>query len=389
MYIAGIDAHTRYVVVAVVDKAGQLVERRRVWVREPQRLLEVLKPYRPLEAVVETSSAWPWLYDLLAPRGIGFVLAHAKRLRHIAESNYKADEIDAELLARMQLAGLIPPVHTKSSEQREQSRLVRHRASLVRKRTALVNQIHGQLHQVGLRIERGRLLTRAGVRWLRQEAWPKLAPEQRRLIRTHLQLIESLRPLIRSLDRHIEKVARQLPVTALLRTVPGIGPYRALLIAAEVQPIERFRTPAHLVAYAGLAPVTRKSGGMTRHGPIPTGANRWLRGALVRAVVSHLQQAPESWLSQYYAAQKARLGWPVARVATARKLCRALHAMLKSAEVWQNQRGLLPQVGPQSAYPAAESRIAAHLRQEFNMNTWTARGELPKTHAASTAFPFD
>jgi transposase len=359
MYIAGIDAHTSYVVVAIVSKAGQLKEKRRVRVREPERLLELLAPYRPLEAVVETSSAWPWLHDLLVPQGISFVLAHAKRLRYIAESNYKADEIDAELLARMQLAGLIPPVHAKSPKQREQSRLVRHRASLVRKRTALVNQIHGQLHQVGLRIERGRLLTRAGVRWLRQQAWPKLAPEQRRLIRTHLRLIETLRALLESLDRHLEKVALQLPATALLRTVPGIGAYRALLIAAEVQPIERFRTPAHLVAYAGLAPVTRSSGGKTRHGSIPAGANRWLRGALVRAVVSHVQHAPQSALSQYYVAQKTRLGWPVARVATARKLCRALHAMLKTGEVWQDQRGLLPQLRPQSACPAAEAPIAA------------------------------
>jgi transposase len=336
MYIAGIDAHTSYVVVAIVSKAGELVERRRVWVREPDRLVALLTPYRPLEVVVETSSAWPWLYDLLVPQGVGFVLAHAKRLRHIAESNYKADEVDAELLARMHLAGLIPSVHTKSPEQREITRLVRHRGSLVQKRTALVNQMHAQLHQVGLRIERGRLLTKLGVRWLRHEAWPKLGPEQRRLIRTHLQLIATLRPLIRSLDRHIERVAAGVPATQVLQSVPGIGAGRALLIASEVLPIERFPTPARLVAYAGLAPVTRSSGGKTRHGALPVGANRWLRGALVRAVVSHVQHAPESWLSQYYAAQKARLGWPVARVATARKLCRALHAMLRTGELWQS-----------------------------------------------------
>ena len=41
------------------------------------------------------------------------MLAHAKRLRVIAESNYKSDDIDAELLARMRLAGLIPEVHPR------------------------------------------------------------------------------------------------------------------------------------------------------------------------------------------------------------------------------------------------------------------------------------
>ena len=65
-------------------------------------------------------------------RGIHFVLAHAKRLRVIAESNYKSDDIDAELLARMRLAGLIPEVHPKAVEQREQAVLLRNRARLVR-----------------------------------------------------------------------------------------------------------------------------------------------------------------------------------------------------------------------------------------------------------------
>ena len=73
-----------------------------------------------------------------------------------------------------------------------------------------------------------------------------------------------------------------------------------------------------------------------RHGPIPGSANRWLRGALVRAVVSHVQHAPASGLTQYYTLQKARVGWPVARIATARKLARAIHAMLRTQTNWQN-----------------------------------------------------
>ena len=113
MYVAGIDAHSSYLVVAVVSKSGELLERRRVRVAEPKRLLEMLSKYRPLTVVVETSSSWPWLYDCLEPQGISFVLAHARRLRLIAESTYKSDEVDAELIARMHLAGLIPAVHPK------------------------------------------------------------------------------------------------------------------------------------------------------------------------------------------------------------------------------------------------------------------------------------
>src|SRR2546430_5541992 len=45
------------------------------------------------------------------------------------------------------------------------------------------------------------------------------------------------------------------PYTTLFRslaTIPGIGPYRSLLLAAELVPISRFPRAEHLVSYAGL-----------------------------------------------------------------------------------------------------------------------------------------
>lgn len=339
MFVAGIDAHATYLVVAIVSNTGHLVAGpMRIKNTQPGRLEEFLQPYRPLEVVVETSPAWPWLFDRLQERGIDFVLAHAKRLRVIAESNYKSDAIDAELLARMRLAGLIPAVHPKCAQQREHAVLLRNRARLVRERTRMVNRIHAQLHNIGLHIERGRLLTQDGRAWVHNEAWPRLGKERRQFIDMQWSLIDHIDPMIRTLDRRVEHAGRKVPAVALLETVPGIGPYRALLIATETLPIERFRSPAQLVSYAGLAPRSSQSGLRSiRHGSIPAGANRWLRGTFVRAVVSHVTYAPDSWLSQSYERIRQRLGWPVARVATARRLARAVHAMLRTGEVWHDQ----------------------------------------------------
>ncbi|HEX9106166.1 MAG TPA: IS110 family transposase [Longimicrobiales bacterium] len=341
MYVAGIDAHTTYLVVVVVSNTGERVlGPTRVPYGKREQLMELLAAYRPLEVVVETSPGWAWLRDTLVAQGIGFVLAHAKRLRAIAEANYKRDAIDAELLARMRVAGCIPAVHAKPPAQRELALLVRHRAWLVRQRTCLANRVHAQLHTVGLRLARGRLLTKSGQQWVRQQAWPQLGPEQRRLIRTHLRLIAQTRHLIRGLDQQVEKVAATLPACALLRTIPGIGAYRALALASEVLPVERFAAAKYLVSYAGLAPRSSASGlRPIRYGALPAGANRWLRGTLVRTVVTHLQYAPDSPLSAYYAGVKQRLGWRVARIATARKLTRIVHHMLKTGESWSTSAG--------------------------------------------------
>lgn len=132
MYYAGLDVHTRYVTIAVLDKGGAKVLETSVATSEPERLVVVLAPFRPLTVVVEACGLWPWLHDLLLAAGISFQLAHAKRLRAIAESAQKSDTVDAELLARMLLTGLIPPAFPKPAAQLERMRLVRHRAGLVR-----------------------------------------------------------------------------------------------------------------------------------------------------------------------------------------------------------------------------------------------------------------
>jgi transposase len=336
VYFAGIDAHTRYVVVVVVNSQGERVlPPTRVPVGALDRLTALLTRFQPVEAIVETSPGWPWLVDGLTPHGIRVTLAHAKKLRAIAEATYKADAIDAELLARMGVAGLIPRAYATPAPQREWATLIRHREALVRERTLLANRIHAQLHTVGLALERGRLLTRGGRTWVQETAWPRLSGEQRALVRTHWRFVRQLGRVVRALDRHIRTVAATIPDAQLLQTVPGIGPHRALLLCAELLPISRFPTAAHVASYAGLAPKTYQSGVRPiRHGALPGAANRWVRGALVRAVVSHVTHAPSSPLTTYYVRQKARLGWPVARVATARKLARVLYAMLRARDPW-------------------------------------------------------
>ncbi len=339
MYVAGLDAHLKYVAIAVVDRMGQVALETTVSTKEPERLLGALAPYRPLEAVVETCPFWPWLYDLLVPAGIGFHLAHAKQLRAIAVAPQKSDAVDARLLARMLLSGLIPEAYPRPADQRDLLRLLRHRTAVVRFRTRLVCRIHSQLHQQRLSLPREQLRRRATRAWLQETAWPRLTVEQRAIVTTHLELIDHCTPLIRALERRIAAAATGHATAPLLATIPGIGPYRSLLLAAELAPITRFRRAEHLVSYAGLAPVTRSSGGHTYHGSIPQGANRWVRGALVSAIPSHVRYAPTSPLTVAYAQLKARLGWRVARVATARKLARVGFVMLTRRTPWRGAPG--------------------------------------------------
>ncbi|HEX74963.1 MAG TPA: IS110 family transposase [Dehalococcoidia bacterium] len=71
----------------------------------------------------------------------------------------------------------------------------------------------------------------------------------------------------------------------LLFTIPGIRIPLAVLISTEIDGISRFSSPSKLCSYAGLVPSTHSSGGKTYHGKITLERDRWLRWALVEAVV--------------------------------------------------------------------------------------------------------
>jgi transposase len=335
MFYAGIDAHAQYLRVAVLDKDGAVVNDGTVSTRELDTIKVFLAPHRPLQVVVETCPFWPWLRDQLEEDGVQFHLAHARELRAIAQHAQKNDAVDAHLLARMLLAGLIPPAHAHSTTHLDMLRLVRHYAWLTRYRTMCTNRIHAQLHQSGVRLARERLLQPKGQEQVRALG-TRLSIEQRRLIRTHLVLIKGLNQMLRGLRKQIRRTAAQSPAAALLQSVSGIGPYWGLLLGTELTPIERFRSVDHLISYAGLAPITHTSGGQIHHGPLPKAANRWVRGAFVAAAMSHVHHAPQSRLSQYYLRMKTRIGWKKARVATARKLARAVYGMLRSRRPWHD-----------------------------------------------------
>ena len=88
MNVCGIDTHTTYQVVVVLDSLGEVVEGpTRIANKDEGRLLEVLERNRPVEIVVETAPTWPWLYELIREcEGIEFVLAHAPTTRRAGSS---------------------------------------------------------------------------------------------------------------------------------------------------------------------------------------------------------------------------------------------------------------------------------------------------------------
>ena len=167
----------------------------------------------------------------------------------------------------------------------------------------------------------------AGRAWLRTVA---LSPMGRVQVDLLLEVVDVLDDRVSWLDQRVPRLVKHDPVAALLQTWPGIGPFGAALLLAEIGTIHRFRSSHELAAYAGLVPSTQSSGDKTRHGSVGRAGSPW---------VQSLKLAPGPIGRQYQKLLRSK-GKAKATVAAARKLCCYLYWCLKeewSYEAWPQQ----------------------------------------------------
>jgi transposase len=233
----------------------------------------------------------------------------------------KTDKVDAQILAQLLAADYLPAVWLPDAATNALRRQVIRRAGLVRARTRCKNQVHAILHRnLVPRCPASDLFGIKGRRWLAEQVLP--ADEQ-------AAVAGLLRPLdftgeeLRLLDADLGRAAlaeddRGQAVRRLM-SIPGIDATVALSIVAAVGDFTRFRSPQKLVAYFGLHPRVRQSGGHPAvHGPITKAGRAHTRGMLVEAAWA-ASKTPGP-LRAFYQRVRARRGMQIAVVATARKL---------------------------------------------------------------------
>lgn len=328
----GIDIHKTTSTVAVVSddpEEDELIEKRQI---KNDQLAEVARQYAGSHAVLEATGNYFTLYDTLAEH-LTPTLANPLKLSWITESAQKSDDIDAEKLAKLHRVGMVPESYVPPEDIRRYRELTRGRQRLVQERTSWKNEVHGLLDRHGVRYD-GELFDADGRAFLEElslEAPGELLLSQR------LELIDELGEKIEELDKEIVSIGSTIDEVELLLTIPGIGPYRALVIHAEVGEIERFDTAEELVSYAGLDPTVRESGETRREGSISKEGNSQLRKVLVGAAYTAVHTSQDPYLSDFYWRLRDGKNKPamVARVATARKLLVSIFHMLTREEKYR------------------------------------------------------
>jgi transposase len=142
------------------------------------------------------------------------------------------------------------------------------------------------------------------------------------------------RALLRLLDAQIRQLDVELtqrwgddPRVQRLCTIPGIGPFLAILLVLELGDIRRFAHAKQVASYVGLTPRVRASADRIRTGHISKEGNQLLRWALVLAATQAARR-PGPLRTWGYAVKKRR-GKKVARVALARRLAEIVYHVWK------------------------------------------------------------
>lgn len=145
------------------------------------------------------------------------------------------------------------------------------------------------------------------------------------------QLIE-LRTQRDEIAEAVEQIVEAHPLHPVLTSMPGVGVRSAARLLTEIVG-KAFPTAGHLAAYAGLAPVTRRSGTSIRGEHQSRRGNKKLKRALFLSAFAALRD-PES---RAYYDRKIGQGkrHNQALIALARRRCDVLYAMLQAGSLYQ------------------------------------------------------
>lgn len=313
MLHSGIDLHKRTISLATVTSDGLPVREATLpTTRAAVRRYFAALP-GPHRAVVESTSNWYWLRDLLEREGIDLRLGHSKYIKAISYAKVKTDAVDADTLAQLLRSELIPEAHMVSAEWRERRDLLRARLQLVAQQVRCKNTLAGLLAQYNV-------TSPAALPALVQLRTAMLEAQFALLGAQATQLAAALNPVL-----------LPTPDVQRLLWIPGIGRLVAFTIWLEVDGITRFASARDFVSYCRLVPGAGNSGGKTRHKRTKDG-NRYLKLAFSHAAVRAIQYYPE--IRAFYRALARRKAPVVARAVVAKELARIVFYVLAKQEAF-------------------------------------------------------
>jgi transposase len=329
---AGLDVHPTSITGTLKDTVGNTVRVLKVETT-PEGVAKLFDRLhkKQVTAVFEASRNWHYYAQLLTPYCSKLIMAHPLKVRAIASARIKTDAIDSDTLADLLRANLIPESYMPSLAIVELRELLRYRAKLSRMCGKLKTQAKNILSREGKTCDFDEVTGKRARLWLNNLVLSSLNKTELTYL---VSLIDNLKGELKILDAKIEKEQYHFPEIDLLKSIPGIGTYSAMLILAEIDSITRFDDPSKLTAYAGLVPSTYQSSTTQYSGHITKQGSKWLRWILTQCAHASIKSRTSHKLKSFYLRIARKKGTQKAIVATARKMLSIIWYLLNKNEYY-------------------------------------------------------
>jgi transposase len=252
------------------------------------------------------------------------------------ERRSKTDVIDARKLATHLAAGLLHGVHVPSEKTQKQRSLIRFRKKLWGDLSRAKNRLKSELRFQGIVIPPqfdNPHWSHNFLNWIEQQAVQD--EDLKDTLALMLEEVQALRGLLLKTERKLRELMRSEDFrqnSALLRSVPGVGPLTTMLFLLEVRDVNRFKNFDALNRFAGLCPDSHSSGQRERHTGLTRRAHSPLRSALVESAWQLIRKDPV--MLEHYKKLCGRMKGPQAIIRIARRLLRRMRAVLLSGRMY-------------------------------------------------------
>jgi transposase len=329
----GVDLHKGSAAISVRDGAGH-EERYIARVADIAAYVEALGTEDAV--VLESSSGSFWLAERIQRQGARCVVIDPYRFRIIRDSWHKTDRRDAAALSLALSTSaqsgelVLPEVWQPTPLIRELRRLFGQWQILNTQIRQLKAQVQGVLMENGISDRAlGRQMVNNPALGRQLLATVEVSSASRFSISMSLRMLETLAGEKKDLQREIYRTGQPLDdQVKLLIGIRGVTPLLALGFLSEVGDIHRFHSLRGMLAYLGVVPTVRSSGGTTHVGRINRRSRSLTRTLFTQAVLHLADSSP--LLGRFYRDLVARKGYGRARIAVLRKTFAMMRRMLLS-----------------------------------------------------------
>lgn len=327
----GIDVHKKtYTVTAICNN---VVVKKDTLVAYPEYLVKYIKKQFAggiVNTAYEAGFSGFYLHRYLLAQEINNIVVHPAAIKVSARDRVKTDKRDSLKIAHQLSTGELKGIKVPSIKREQFRLLTRTRATLVETRKRVGNQLKSLLFTQGLIDPYDDV--KVCKSWIKKIQKLEMGEELRYSVNLLIELWLDLEFKLQEILKKLHEQAKNDPIDAIYRSVPGIGALSARILANELEDMKHFHNEKCIFSYTGLTPSEYSSGEHKRLGSISRQGKSLLRMILVQIAWRSIKQ--DQHLLEVFARISKNAGRKRAIVAIARKLIGSIRSCFISGSLW-------------------------------------------------------